>query len=133
MTSIKDTLDEFFEDSLSDKQKEEKAYDEAKAKALSEIRESNENAKTMRMLQEALDKEGLDIEVTGRVTWKPGDPVDSNAALMAKHEWEDNASEEELQAVNKYLFKDKNGITRDMRFCAPERFPDDDDKPSKDD
>ena len=56
------------------------------------------------MLQEALDKAGLDIVVTGKVKWNPGDPVTNNAELMLQNEWEENASEEELQAVNKYLF-----------------------------
>ena len=124
MTSIKDTLDEFFEDSLSDKQKEEKAYDEAKAKALSEIRGQNEKA----MLQEALDKAGLDITVTGKVEWNPGDPVKNNAHMMLLDEFIENAPAEEVKKHYPYMFRATDGTMRDMRFTAPELFPKDDEK-----
>ena len=124
MTSIKDTLDEFFEDSLSDKQKEEKAYDEAKAKALSEIRGQNEKA----MLQEALDKAGLDITVTGKVEWKPGEPVENNAHMMLLDDFMENAPAEEVKKHYPYMFRATDGTMRDMRFTAPELFPKDDEK-----
>ena len=124
MTSIKDTLDEFFEDSLSDKQKEEKAYDEAKAKALSEIRGQNEKA----MLQEALDKAGLDITVTGKVEWKPGEPVENNAHMMLLDDFMENAPAEEVKKHYPYMFRATDGVMRDMRFTAPELFPKDDEK-----
>ena len=124
MTSIKDTLDEFFEDSLSDKQKEEKAYDEAKAKALSEIRGQNEKA----MLQEALDKAGLDITVTGKVEWKPGDLVKNNAHMMLLDDFMENAPAEEVKKHYPYMFRATDGVMRDMRFTAPELFPKDDEK-----
>ena len=121
MSDIKDTLDELFEDSLSDKQKEEKAYDEAKVKALEEIRGQNEKA----MLQEALDKAGLDIEVTGKVEWNPGDPVENNAHMMLKDEFIENAPAEEVKKHYPYMFRATDGTMRDMRFTAPELFPKD--------
>ena len=124
MTSIKDTLDEFFEDSLSDEQKEEKAYDEAKVKALEEIRVQNEKA----MIQEALDKAGLDIEVTGKVEWNPGDPVKNNAHMMLKDDFMENAPAEEVKKHYPYMFRATDGTMRDMRFTAPELFPKDDEK-----
>ncbi len=124
MSDIKDTLDEFFEDSLSDKQKEEKAYDEAKAKALEEIRVQNEKA----MIQEALDKAGLEIKVTGKVEWKPGDPVKSNADMMLQEDFMENAPEEEVKKHYPYMFRATDGTMRDMRFTAPELFPKDDEK-----
>ena len=101
----------------------DKEYEEHHKKVVEEIKAENQEARTKKMLQEAMDKAGLDITITGKVKWKPGDPVTNNAELMLQNEWEDNATEEELKAVNTYLFKDKDGITRDMRFCAPERFP----------
>ena len=124
MTSIKDTLDEFFEDSLSDKQKEEKAYDEAKVKALEEIRGQNERA----MLQEALDKAGLGITVTGKVEWKPGEPVENNAHMMLLDDFMENAPAEEVKKHYPYMFRATDGVMRDMRFTAPELFPKDDEK-----
>ena len=124
MTSIKDTLDEFFEGSLSDEQKEEKAYDEAKAKALEEIRGQNEKA----MLQEALDKAGLDIKVTGKVEWKPGEPVENNAHMMLLDDFMENAPAEEVKKHYPYMFRATDGVMRDMRFTAPELFPKDDEK-----
>ncbi len=86
---------------------------------------TDDHDETMKMLQEALDREGLDIEVTGKVTWKPGDPVTNNAELMLHNEWEQNASEEEVRKHNPYMFRATDGVMRDMRYTAPERFPKD--------
>ena len=86
---------------------------------------TDDHDETMKLLQEALDRDGLDIEVTGKVKWKPGDPVNSNADLMAKNEWAQNATEEEAKKVNPYLFRATDGVIRDMLFTAPELFPKD--------
>ena len=55
----------------------------------------------------------------------PGDPVTNNAELMLHNEWEQNASEEEVKKHNPYMFKATDGVMRDMRYTAPERFPKD--------
>ena len=107
-------------------------YDSKKKKLVEECLELNKknpeyqerkDKETMKMLQEALDRDGLDIEVVGKVEWKPGDPVTNNAELMLQNEWEQNATEEEAKKVNPYLFRATDGVMRDMRYTAPERFP----------
>ena len=93
-------------------------------KKMEEIRGQNEKA----MLQEALDKAGLDIKVTGKVEWKPGEPVENNAHMMLLDDFMENAPAEEVKKHYPYMFRATDGVMRDMRFTAPELFPKDDEK-----
>lgn len=99
--------------------KESNEYYKAKAKLIKKNAEASEMSK----LQEALDREGLDIEVTGKVEWEPGDDIKNNAHMMLQDEFLQNAPEEEVQKHYPYMFKATDGTMRDMRFTAPELFP----------
>lgn len=85
-------------------------------------------ADEMKMLQEALDAAGLDIEVTGKVEWNPGDPVKNNAHMMLMRDFIENAPAEEVKKHYPYMFRATDGTMRDMRFTAPELFPKDEEK-----
>ena len=93
-------------------------------KFVEECLELNEKAE-LKEVNSLLEAAGSEFVVTEKINWKPGDPVTNNAELMLQNEWEQEATEEEAKKVNPYLFRATDGVMRDMRYTAPERFPKD--------
>jgi len=111
-------------DDKSDPKKTEELTDEEKRQAVvADIKAQNEVAE-IKELNEALEAAGGEYVITEKVHWNPGDPVTNTGQAMLQAEWEAQATEEELQAVNPNLFHDVDGNVREVGFCAPELIPD---------
>ena len=67
---------------------DESAYYRAKKKhVVKEIKEQNEQAE-IKDLNRQFTEQGLDIEVTEKVHWRPGDPVENTGHALLKADWE---------------------------------------------
>ena len=81
------------------------------------------SAEEMKKIQAMLELNGLDIELTEEIIWNPGDPVNNNGQAMLRHDFLQNSTEEEVQKYYPEMFRATDGTMRDMRFTAPELFP----------
>ena len=87
---------------------DEDAYKEKKKQVVKEIREANEAAE-IRDLNEQLERSGSEFVITGKVHWKPGDPVTNNAELMMQNDWE-HTLREKAPDLHHHWLQDPKGF-----------------------
>jgi len=72
------------------------------------------------LLQEALDRDGLDIQIVEEHTWSPGDPVKNTGDLLCEMESNEQRVKEGELIYGKRTIVCFDGCIRELGFTAPE-------------
>ena len=64
-------------------------------------------------LNKDFEEAGVEIEVTGRVHWKPGDEITNNAHAMIHNDWERELGRVAPKLANLYI-RDHVGFMKEM-------------------
>lgn len=91
------------------------SYEEKKSQFVREIRKANQEASEaaeISELNEQLSEHG--IVITKKVHWMPWEPVENNAHMMLKNDWEEWFSEKHPDLYEQYR-KDPEAFVKELK------------------